>query len=684
MQLLKFKSIRGRILVLLLPMILLALAMLTGISYNTAKQVILEEIGFKMNYQLDYTLAEINGSLMKHSDTIVSLAKAAEVMKSINGREEYQSLVEKYAALSDDTLGVGVWFELYKYKPDLKYFGPYGLKQDGAIVYTEEWCTEEYDYVNQGWYKSAKESGDPIVWSDPFFDEITQVTMVTTTVPFYIEGAFTGVATGDIDISSLQGLIQKIKVGKTGKAFLLGSQGMYLAHSDESKIMKMNITQESNSSLASLGERMLSEQRDMGTYKDSQGVYRVYYTHIPETQWVLALYIPETELFAPLQELLTRTVMIILIAAVLVLVLILMFSNYITAHTKRVKGFVQTVSGGDLTQTVQTKEEDELGQMVYHLSEMSLNLRQMIQKISTSLGKTLQMAKELGESSEQTQSAAEQIAESVVAISVGTEKQADLYQNALSVVSETNQGMKEIARSVETVVDSVGGALQRTEVGNEQIEVVVRQMSVINDKVTKSAAVVNHLGEQSNQIGKIISIITSIAQQTNLLALNAAIEAARAGEMGLGFAVVADEVRSLAEQSVEATGQIAGIIQQIQTDIQETIRVMSESTTAVTHGITLVDEAGGSFAEIRKSVTEVSNQTHEISSIVQQIYAGMENMSEAVENISAITHDTSENAENVAAAAEEQTALMREVADAIQLLTEMIRDLEKEVQFFRV
>lgn len=689
MRFMRFKSVRGRILVLLLPTVLFAMVMMTFLSYNTSKTAIQKEIDFKMSYQLDHILTEIQATLMRHSSIAVSLAETVEGVGVSLTPEEYRSLVEKYVNLNDATFGIGVWFEPYQYQPDRKYFGPYAYKNNNTIVYTEEYSTDEYDYVHKDWYLNGKQivgkQGEgKVVWSTPFYDETTNVTMLTAAVPFELNGNFAGVVTGDVDISRLQEMIQGIKVGKMGHAFLVGQQGDYLAHYDVTKVMKMKITEESSKNLAAMGQEMLTGKRDVGSFSDDNGSYKVYYAPIPATGWILALAMPEKELYAPLYSLLQKILIVIAVAILLVIGLILAFSNYITAHTKQVKDFVQVVSSGDLTKIVESNERDELGQMIVHLNGMSTNLRQMMQKISASMKKIFQTAKELGESSEQTQTAAEQIAEAVVAISVGTEKQADLYANALTVVSETNQGMKEIANSVESVVDSAGVALERANKGNEQIQTVIKQMSVINEKVTKSSSVVNSLGDQSNEIGQIVSIITSIAQQTNLLALNAAIEAARAGEMGRGFAVVADEVRSLAEQSVGATGQIAEIIRHIQKDITETIHVMGDSTTAVTEGIAMVDEAGISFAEIRRSISDVSTQTQEISAIVQQIYAGMESMSDAVENISDITRQTSENSENVAAAAEEQTALMREVADAVHVLAEMIRDLEKEVDSFKV
>ena len=140
------------------------------------------------------------------------------------------------------------------------------------------------------------------------------------------------------------------------------------------------------------------------------------------------------------------------------------------------------------------------------------------------------------------------------------EKQDEVTEEVSNVSDKVFNGMKNISDSVDKVNKSASEAYDRAKNGTKVVEEAISHMNNIDNKVNTSADIVNVLGQKSNEIGNIASLITDVSEQTNLLALNAAIEAARAGEHGRGFAVVAEEVRKLAEQSGNAAKQVSTII----------------------------------------------------------------------------------------------------------------------------
>lgn len=133
-------------------------------------------------------------------------------------------------------------FEPYIYNTNMKYFGPYAYKDNGKPVYTDDYSKDSYNYLQYDWYKIGINTTKNIEWSDVYLDDVTKVTMITTTAPFYDKNKkFLGVTTADINLATIQNMINNVKVGQQGRAFLIDRNGFYIADKDSSKIMKTKI-----------------------------------------------------------------------------------------------------------------------------------------------------------------------------------------------------------------------------------------------------------------------------------------------------------------------------------------------------------------------------------------------------------------------------------------------------------
>lgn len=344
----------------------------------------------------------------------------------------------------------------------------------------------------------------------------------------------------------------------------------------------------------------------------------------------------------------------------------------------------QIAKGNLLVNPINIKNKDELGLLAIDVNQMAESLRNVIKQVSLTSEQVAASAEELTASAEQTNSTASQVATSIEEVAKHTEILTANADETSHTVNEMAIGVQRVADTTSTVAESALETTKQANIGNEHILEVIDQMKSIYASSNKTNEVIKELSNRSNQIGKIIEVITGIAEQTNLLALNAAIESARAGEHGRGFAVVADEVKKLAEQSKESANQIAELIQATQTDTDQVVEMMNNEITEVAEGMRLVQETGESFNSILKSIESVSSEIEDVSAISEEMSAGVEQVNASVAEVAKIIKTTAKSTANIALGSEEQLASMNEISASSTTLAKMSEDLSSLVRQFRI
>ncbi|MCL0058412.1 methyl-accepting chemotaxis protein, partial [Dehalococcoidia bacterium] len=369
---------------------------------------------------------------------------------------------------------------------------------------------------------------------------------------------------------------------------------------------------------------------------------------------------------------------------------------------------------------------ESLTQLVAHIKVNANNLEQASDQLATAAnqageatqqvaGTSQQMASGAADqaaSSQETTRAVGQLTEVIDQIARGAQEQSSQVQKAVAATSEASSGVEQVATGAAAAAEGSRKAAEAARNGAEMTRKTVAGMEKIRATVDIASEKVTDLGKRSEQIDKIVSVISDIAAQTNLLALNAAIEAARAGEHGRGFAVVADEVRKLAERSSAATQEIADLIASIQNGVKESVKSMEEGTSEVKEGFRLASEAGNVLEEILRASVDVSEQIEQISAGAQQSSASAselvklidgigsvseENMASteqmsasatqvarSIESVAGIAEQNSAATEQVSASAEEMSAQVQEIVASSQSLKQMSEELQEAVSKFKL
>jgi methyl-accepting chemotaxis protein len=545
-------------------------------------------------------------------------------------------------------------------------------------------------------YIKASQAGKDGFSSTPTKSLVTGKLIMSFTVPVKDEK---GKVIGGVGLSYsldkfITHYIDAVTVGKTGHPFILSPGGAMVAHPDRDLLLK-------DMSGDDFVKAMLAKPEGTMRYDWEGQAKDAVWKRIPELGWTVVVSAVEVELAAAAREQRQALILVGAVATILLLgACFFMIERILVRPLTTLESYASGVAEGDLNKSLTLNLRNEIGKLANSLRSMVASLKAKIGEAnqqSEVAAREAQTAREATAKAEEATrlaeqakvagmcqaagklegivdivtSASEELAAQIEQSSKGTEHQSQRISETATAMEEMNATVLEVAKNASQTAQTADNAKAKAQEGAGVVGQVVRGIGEVQSRSLELKTDMGELGKQAADIGRILNVISDIADQTNLLALNAAIEAARAGEAGRGFAVVADEVRKLAEKTQTATKEVGDAIRGIQEGAQKNIANVDRTVKSIEEATGMASKSGESLGEIVQLIDAASDQVRSIATASEQQSSASEEINHSIEEVAAISSETAQSMGQAAQA-------VSELARQSQVLQNLINEMKSE------
>lgn len=360
----------------------------------------------------------------------------------------------------------------------------------------------------------------------------------------------------------------------------------------------------------------------------------------------------------------------------------------LTNQKKAISEIVEVIKAaetGDLTartdQNAYTGDFFEICKGINQILEVIINPFRLFQKEIVGIASS---AEEVNASVEEVSAGTKLLAQHSSALSHNSEQGEDGVRQILRAMEDMTSTVSNVAMKSESVARLASSAEEKSQIGITLAEKTEIAMEEITRTSSEVDSIVGDIRNQMDQIGKIVKLISDIANQTNLLALNAAIEAARAGDAGRGFAVVAAEVKSLAQESRQSAESIAEMIHNLQIQSQKAADAVSSSVIHVKEGNVSLSDTIAAFTSIVGSIEEINKNVTDMASVTEEQAASVEQITASVHEVSSLLSNTVRQAIDSSAATEEASSALAQIEQAVQSVAISVDTISAEMARFKI
>ncbi|MDO4505824.1 MAG: methyl-accepting chemotaxis protein [Spirochaetales bacterium] len=498
----------------------------------------------------------------------------------------------------------------------------------------------------------------------------------------------TAIMIAGVEGKSISSIAENINIGGVGYGVIVDNNGVFVAHPDVDKVMKLNIRdmdKQGYEGMSEIGNDMISGKSNIRAFKDNGTTKYMVYAPIPNSpNWTLGIIIPETYFNRMTTNIMSRVIPSTAVVIVVILLLALLILRRFVAPMRATANALKNIAAGegDLTVSLPVQHTDEIAEIAYYFNQTIEKIRSTLKVAAGSSKGVSQVSENLFNDVTAEQSTINSIKKLIdglhgeitnqnasISETAGAIDQMTMtISNLDSAINTQSENINTSSAAIEQMIANIDSVTKILVKNQDLINKMEAKSEAVKDAITASSKLTGEISNESNSLLEASAVIQNIAGQTNLLAMNAAIEAAHAGESGKGFAVVADEIRKLAEESAQQSKNITSVLQAFKEKIEEIA-----TGTAKTEN---------DFMESFELTTAVKQQEEVIMSAMKEQSAGSSQVIQAVSVISASNSHVKQGSAEMLETGRKIQKVMQSLTESSSAIGNNIEEIDEGVTRF--